>query len=195
MPTLPDDRIPERPPRKREQIFQSIIRVRSKQKRPENIRGSSGGKKMPFSKPIAFRRLLNAPIDEPNLLPPRQLGVYVVTQHDWPGVEDPPAGDVVYVGRTTALLYRIIVLITDAIGFTGEGKGSGNSYYHSGGHNIWEERNRKLGGLDPRTLYVSWKSDCCEACEEIRLHEKHKNDQSFVAVGTPPRCTISGHPL
>ena len=80
------------------------------------------------------------------------------------------------------------MLVTDAIGFTGEGKGYSNSYYHSGGHSIWEERDRKLKGKDPRDLYISWKSDCCEACEEIRLYERHKNNESFVGKGTPPKC-------
>jgi len=80
---------------------------------------------MPFSKAISFRRLLNAPIDEPNLV---------------------------------------------------------------GGHSIWEERDGKLKREDTRDLYLSWKSDCCEACEEIRLYEKYKNNESFVGKGTPPKC-------
>jgi len=138
---------------------------------------------MPFSKPITFRRLLNAPIDEPNLIPPRKPGVYVVTQHDWPGGGDPPDGDVVYVGETSRakdphLLYRVAGLVADAIGFTGEGIGSKNSYYHSGGNSIWNATKDKILKGDPRDLYISWRSDGCGACEENRLVEHHKTTGS-----------------
>ncbi len=150
---------------------------------------------MPFSKPITFRTFLTAPIEAETLMPPRQAGVYVVTRKEWDGGGNPPENDVVYVGRTTALLYRTIVLVTDAIGFTGQGKGSANSYYHSGGHNIWEAWKEKRLSRDPRTLYLSWNTDCCEACEEIKLYEQCRKNECFVGVATPPRCNISGHPI
>lgn len=151
---------------------------------------------MPYSKAITFGRLLNAPIDEQDLIPPRLAGVYVVTQHEWPGAEDPPYGDVVYVGKTLSggLLYRITQLMADAIGFTaaGEAAGSKNSYFHVGGRSIWLAF-RKGDLRDPRTLFVSWSADVCPAYEETRLYNQHKNSKGFLCKSVPPACPHVSH--
>jgi hypothetical protein len=151
---------------------------------------------MPYSKPITFRRLLNAPLDEPDLMPPRQPGVYVVTQHEWAGGEDPPHGDVVYVGKTSTggLLYRVTQLMADAIGFTGAGEetGSKNSYFHSGARNIWLASREGILP-DPRTLHISWNADVCPACEETRLYNEHKSSKGFLCKSAPPGCGHVSH--
>ena len=131
-----------------------------------------------------------------DLIPPRLAGVYVVTQHEWQGAEDPPYDDVVYVGKTLSggLLSRITQLMADAIGFTaaGEAAGSKNSYFHVGGRSIWLAF-RKGNLPDPRTLFVSWSADVCPACEETRLYHQNKNGKGFLGKSAPPACPHVSH--
>lgn len=155
---------------------------------------------MPYSKPITIQRLLNAPIDEPDLLPPRRPGVYLVTLKEWAGGKKLPSDGVIYVGQTSKgddpqLLYRIAGLLMDATGFSEEPDKRGG-FFHSGGHSIW--RAFKEGSLvDPRKLYISWNSECCPVCEENRVYRQFKspNRNGFLGKSTPPKCLIKEHLL
>lgn len=148
-----------------------------------------------YSKPIKFKRLLAAPLDERELAPPRKPGVYIVGLREWSRAEDIPARDLVWFGRTDRgdahLLFRVAGLLADAIGFSSE-PGRGRGYFHGGGHKIW--RAHMTGSpypiRDPRDLYISWTSDECPACEENRLYDAYsqQNCPHILNKIRPPKC-------
>jgi hypothetical protein len=93
-----------------------------------------------WSTPIQVKEYLRLPLKSPQLVPPREPGIYAAGLQYWNG-ESQGGQRILSIGVTTKgkdphLLYRVSQLVLKALGFT-DSLVSKIPYYHPGGRNIW----------------------------------------------------------
>jgi hypothetical protein len=123
---------------------------------------------MSWSNPLKIADYLSDPAGQHYLRPPEAPGIYVIPERLWAGSEPAKRDGVLYVGQSAYLGYRVGQLLADILGFTGDDPGYSGSYYHSGGHQIWQHclRHKPPAHL----LYIVWYANChCLDCAEIGL--------------------------
>lgn len=141
---------------------------------------------MPWNAPFKIGDYLSDPLVRTDLRPPAERALYIVSRQPWRSKLPDQRDSVLYVGQSNDVRYRLGQLIGDALGFTGDSPGYSGSYYHSGGHRLWQYCLQEHVSVS--TLFLAWYTSCvCLDCGEIALIGQLK---PLLARGVPVQCAI-----